>query len=134
MVHRHDISDEIWNKIFKIVKLYKVPYVCEWRERWKSRHGSLKKGDEHEGTRRGRCSRNAAENPIADKGYDSKTIVECAAKNGMIAVIPSLSNAKISRIYGKELYKTRHIVEDFFLKISIPKISRPSKRTSTSHS
>ena len=69
---------------------------------------------------------------IADKGYDSKSIVEFAVKNGMKAVIPSRRNAKMQRNYDKKLYKKRHIVENFFLKFSIPKISRPSKRTSPS--
>jgi len=54
---------------------------------------------------------------IADKGYDSKSIVEFVAKTGMKAVIPSRSNAKMQRNYDKELYKKRHIVENFFLKI-----------------
>ncbi len=54
-----------------------------------------------------------------DKGYDSKSIVKFAAKNGMNAVIISRSNAKISRIYDKELYKKRHIVENLFLQISV---------------
>ena len=87
----------------------------------------------YEGTRRGGYSRNAAENPIADKEYDNDSIVEFAAKNGMNVVIPPRRNAKISRIYDKELYKKRHIVENFFLKFSISKVSRPSKRTSASH-
>ncbi len=73
-------------------------------------------GTEHEGTRRGRCSRNAAENPIADKEYDNESIVEFAVKNGINAVIPSLSNAIMQKIYDKELYKKRHIVENFFPK------------------
>ncbi len=73
----------------------------------------------YEGTRRGGYSRNAAENPIADKEYDNDSIVEFAAKNGMNVVIPPRRNAKISRIYDKELYKKRHIVENFFLKISV---------------
>lgn len=54
---------------------------------------------------------------ISDKGYDSGSIVEFAAKIGMKAVIPSRSNAKMQRNYDKELYKKRHIVEIFFLKV-----------------
>ena len=87
----------------------------------------------YEGTRRGGYSRNAAENPIADKEYDNDSIVEFAAKKGMKAVIPSRRNAKTQRNYDKKLYKKRHIVENFFLKFSIPKISHPSKLTSPSH-
>ena len=51
---------------------------------------------------------------IADKEYDSKSIVEFATKNRMDAVIPSLSNEKIPKIYDKELFKKRRIVENFF--------------------
>ena len=75
------------------------------------------KGTEHEGACRARCSRNASENPIADKEYDNASLVEFAVKNGIHAVIPPRRNAKISRIYDKELHKKRHIVEKFFLKI-----------------
>ena len=95
---------------------------------WQSQNGA-----EHEGTCRGGCPRNATENlisdgnvhdiqraeVIADKGYDSKSIVEFATKSRMSTGIPSLSNEKIPKIYDKELYKKRHIVENFFLKISV---------------
>ncbi len=83
----------------------------------------------NQGIYRCRCPRNAAEDThtrckdfkakylIADEVYDSKSIVEFAAKTGMKAVIPSRGNAKMQRNYDKELYKKRHIVEIFFLKI-----------------
>jgi transposase len=36
---------------------------------------------------------------------------------GKTAVIPPKSNRKIQREYDKELYKERHLIENFFLKL-----------------
>lgn len=58
-----------------------------------------------------------AEYLIADKGYDSHNIVDMATSKGFKVVIPSRKNAKNPRKYDKEIYKRRHLVENFFLKI-----------------
>lgn len=52
---------------------------------------------------------------LADKAYDSDDIVNEAAKNGTISVIPPRKNRKIQRNYDKDLYKSRHLVENAFL-------------------
>ena len=52
---------------------------------------------------------------LADKAYDSDAIVNQAAKNGMISVIPPRKNRKIQRDYDKNIYKLRHLVENAFL-------------------
>jgi transposase len=52
---------------------------------------------------------------LADRGYDSDAVVEHAEKMGMKAVIPPRKNRKIQREYDKELYKSRHWVENAFL-------------------
>lgn len=52
---------------------------------------------------------------LADKGYDSDTIVEFARNQGMITVISPRSNRKTQRYYDKNLYKMRHKVENAFL-------------------
>jgi transposase len=52
---------------------------------------------------------------LADRGYDSDSIVEDAINKGMIPVIPPRKNRKNQRIYDKELYKARHLVENAFL-------------------
>jgi transposase len=56
-----------------------------------------------------------ADNLLADKGYDSDTLVEQAIKQGMKAQIPPRKNRKGQRGYDKELYKLRHLVESAFL-------------------
>lgn len=52
---------------------------------------------------------------IADKGYDSQDIIDKAEAQGIIAVIPPRKNRKYQRFYDKDLYKTRHLVENAFL-------------------
>ena len=54
---------------------------------------------------------------IADKGYDSDEIVEYIEKSEMESVIPPRKNRLKQRTYDKELYKKRHLVENFFLKL-----------------
>lgn len=52
---------------------------------------------------------------LADKGYDSDTIVSQAEAQNMTAVIPSRRNRKQLREYDRDLYKLRHLVENAFL-------------------
>lgn len=54
---------------------------------------------------------------IADKGYDSKAVVEAVEGRGAEAVIPSLSNRKEQRAYDKERYKDRNLAERFWHKV-----------------
>ena len=56
-----------------------------------------------------------AQHLIADKGYDSDSIVEQAKTQGMRAVIPPRKNRKEQRDYDKHLYQQRHLVENAFL-------------------
>lgn len=56
-------------------------------------------------------------NFIADKGYDSASVVEAIEKKGMTAVIPSKVNCKVQRKIDLHVYKERHLVENFFCKI-----------------
>ena len=56
-----------------------------------------------------------ADDLIADQGYDTDTILEQAAAQGMNAVIPPKKNRKAQRPYNKALYKLRHRVENTFL-------------------
>lgn len=57
----------------------------------------------------------AAEQLIADRGYDSDAIVEQARYRGMQPVIPPRKNRKEQREYDKHLYRQRHLVENAFL-------------------
>jgi len=52
---------------------------------------------------------------LADKAYDTDSILEAAGNQGIKPVIPPKSNRKIQREYDKEIYKLRHLVENAFL-------------------
>jgi transposase len=54
---------------------------------------------------------------LADKGYDTKCIVEKVQEIGALTVIPSRSNSLNPRKYDKNLYKQRNLVERFYGKI-----------------
>lgn len=52
-----------------------------------------------------------ADHCIADKAYDSDSIIDALAERGIKAVIPSTSNRKKKRRYDKELYARRYLIE-----------------------
>lgn len=59
-----------------------------------------------------------AEALLADKAYDADERVLVPLQNaGMTAVIPPKSNRIVQRDYDKELYKARHLIENFFCKL-----------------
>ena len=57
----------------------------------------------------------SAEYLLADRGYDTNAILEQAASQGMVVVIPPKKNRKNQREYDKSSYKIRHLVENAFL-------------------
>ena len=57
----------------------------------------------------------AAENLLADQGYDTSKIISFAISTGMNIVIPPKKNRKEQRDYDRYLYKTRHLIENAFL-------------------
>ena len=57
----------------------------------------------------------SAEYLLADRGYDSDSIIDIANAQGMQAVIPPKKNRKQQREYDSYLYKIRHLVENAFL-------------------
>jgi transposase len=57
----------------------------------------------------------SAKHLIADKGYDSDTVLWQAARQGMRAQIPPKANRKIQRLCDLYLYKQRRLVENAFL-------------------
>lgn len=121
--------------------MYKMPCAFVWSKRRKSRNGKIKRGLNtkvhvavdarglplkiitsngilHDSQKAEELFKDfKAEYLIADKGYDSHHIVDVATKKGFKIVIPPRRNAKNPRKYDKELYKRRHLVENFFLKI-----------------
>jgi len=54
---------------------------------------------------------------IADKGYDSKGVLEKIKELGASAVVPPKSNRKVQREYDRELYKERNLIERTFNKL-----------------
>jgi transposase len=55
---------------------------------------------------------------LADKAFDAdERVIDPLLAAGKTAVIPPKSNRKIQRDYDKELYKARHLIENFFCKL-----------------
>lgn len=55
---------------------------------------------------------------LADKAYDAdQRVIERLKQQGKTAVIPPKRNRKTSRDYDRELYKARHLIENFFAKL-----------------
>lgn len=54
---------------------------------------------------------------LADKGYDSDSILRFIHNQGAIAVIPPRSNRLVKREYDREIYKQRNHVERAFNKL-----------------
>jgi transposase len=54
---------------------------------------------------------------IADKGYDSKAVVEAIEAKGPEAVIPTLSTRQEQRDIDRERYKDRNLAERFWHKV-----------------
>ena len=60
----------------------------------------------------------SADTLLADKAYDAdERVIQLLEAQGKTAVIPSRRNRKQQREYGKELYKARHLIENFFAKL-----------------
>jgi len=53
----------------------------------------------------------------ADKGYDSKKVIQQAQAQGMQVQIPPRKNSKEQREYDTYLYRLRHLVENAFQRI-----------------
>jgi len=57
---------------------------------------------------------------IADKGFDADArVLVPLLVAGKRAIIPPKSNRKQTRLYDKELYKARHLIENFFTKLKL---------------
>jgi len=60
----------------------------------------------------------SASTVIADKSYDAdQRVLTRLEQAGKTAVIPPKANRKQQREYDKELYKARHLIENFFAKL-----------------
>jgi len=54
---------------------------------------------------------------LADKAFDADWLLQDLDQRGATAVIPPKANRKIQREYDEEVYKWRHLVENYFAKI-----------------
>jgi transposase len=55
---------------------------------------------------------------LADKGYDaSERVIERLESLGKTTVIPPKRNRTSPRDYDRDLYKARHLIENFFAKL-----------------
>jgi transposase len=55
---------------------------------------------------------------LADKAFDAdKRVIEPLLAAGKTFVIPPKSNRKTPRDFDKEMYKARHLIENFFCKL-----------------
>ena len=55
---------------------------------------------------------------LADKAYDAdKRVIEPLLAAGKTPVIPSVPGRSIRRIYDRDLYKERHLIENFFCRL-----------------
>jgi transposase len=55
---------------------------------------------------------------IADKAFDADDrVIKPLAEAGKLAVIPPRANRKEPRPYDRDLYKARHLIENFFAKL-----------------
>ena len=59
-----------------------------------------------------------ADTLLADKAFDAdERVIEPLLAAGKKFVIPPKSNRKVHRLYDKELYKARHLIENFYCKL-----------------
>ncbi len=54
---------------------------------------------------------------LADRAFDANWLLKELDARGATAVIPPKGNRKIKRAYDIEVYKWRHLVENYFAKI-----------------
>lgn len=54
---------------------------------------------------------------LADKAFDADWLLQDLDTRGATAVIPSKANRKVQGNYDVDVYKWRHLVENYFAKI-----------------
>ena len=65
---------------------------------------------------------------LADKAFDADWLLQDLDERGATAVIPPKTNRKIQRNYDAEVYKWRHLVENYFAKIKDQRVQRDSHK------
>ena len=55
---------------------------------------------------------------IADKAFDAdERVITMLAQKNKAVVIPPKANRKLARTYDRDIYKARHLIENFFAKL-----------------
>jgi transposase len=55
---------------------------------------------------------------IADKAFDAdERVITLLANQNKGVVIPQKANRKVARTYDRDIYKARHLIENFFAKL-----------------
>ena len=55
---------------------------------------------------------------LADKAFDAdERVIEPLREAGKTLVIPPKSNRKVQRTFDREMYKARHLIENFFCQL-----------------
>src|SRR5258708_28776632 len=58
---------------------------------------------------------------LADKAFDAdERVIEPLREAGKTLVIPPKSNRKVQRTFDREMYKARHLIENFFCQQAVP--------------
>ncbi len=59
-----------------------------------------------------------ADTLIADKAFDAdERVIQPLAAAGKTAVIPPKANRQVGRDYDRDLFKARHVIENFFARL-----------------
>lgn len=58
-----------------------------------------------------------ADHMLADRAFDAEWLLASLSEHDIAAVIPPRNNRKQPAAYDEEMYKWRHLVENFFQKI-----------------
>ena len=70
---------------------------------------------------------------LADKAFDADWLLEELDERGAKAVIPPKSNRKVQRMIDFEMYKWRHLIENYFCKLKeYKRIAMRSDKTDSS--
>ncbi len=58
-----------------------------------------------------------ADHMLADRAFDADWLRDALCEHDIVPVIPPRKNRKQPTVYDEEMYKWRHLVENFFQKI-----------------
>ena len=70
---------------------------------------------------------------LADKAFDADWLIKDLERRGSKAVIPSRANRLLRRRHDPEMYKWRHLIENFFCRLKeFKKVAMRTEKTDAS--